>query len=484
MAFSDPHQRFVYSPRRRHGNTANGSPAGKRKRPAEDEADLEDSQLSRNIPTTPRRRRQLSAFPSGTLQNGHPATPLAHDLGLTADGRRSRQTSANLMTPGRAGKTVPLHGGRAETDHVASMLAVWPEEGRSQSVMPVTLTPTGKVSSSSFADPSSITPRRAGGVTGVHSSSTEGPYGGSQQPNEGHSISPRHRGAVSAAVSEGDALAVKVLLGFSNSPTHRQSGQFTPLSLLAEASNGAGDLRERFARATCGTESSSGDIVDRPSNGSTRASQLPRTPSPTPSVTSAVPETPKTPNTSSAFAYSEYVNVSPSPQPRNRGPSGRCIKFPEGSGWDDVDQEDHATANYFMSPSMAASTRRSRRSSHAEQNLTPGPMLSRTPPRSHASQGFSTPRRERQTTAEGENWLHSYGGVYTPLRRHHASIALPLNAGFVSPVLKQTPAFTDVASALFMSHIGSRMISSSPNLRDHGRKRSNVTSDLSAHNAA
>ncbi|PWN24906.1 hypothetical protein BDZ90DRAFT_234518 [Jaminaea rosea] len=305
--------------------------------------------------------------------------------------KRRRIDVDSLPPPPRLaqGQESRYHEGREETDRVAGVLAALADErnrltpSSARGSRPPTtptqpqrlpITPTRHQDSpgGTFADPSSITPRRARVNTNNANSSTSGPGAPPVTPH-----------------TEGDALAANVLLGFASSPQPQQGHQSqatghghpgTP-SLLDSlerrkstaptwgrnvggggGGGGGGTLFEAchsgvlqpaakispptysyggHSRSHTGPSASSSrprlPTVDESSTSPAQQEQ-PRTPSPTPSSHSVL-STPRTPHTTSnCFAYSEFVNVSPSPQPRSRGPSAsgaRFVSFADGDGWDD-----------------------------------------------------------------------------------------------------------------------------------------------------
>lgn len=475
MAFSHPHQSFVvYSPKRRGTSQISVSPRRKRQRILQSPGRQEDGRPAVN--TVDSRLEKPIEAPQSTLPNGNPATPLAHDLGLTPHGRRSRQSSANVLTPCRAPRLRVQHSHLYEIDAENDKQCAHESEGQGEQPL-LALTPPRR--KSSFADPSSITPRRAKIVATTHTDQLSARA--NALDGEHFRMTPgssRWAPLPNTPVSEGDALAANVLLGFSNSPTPPQSRKSTPSALTAslERSRDAGSPNRRIlAQPPAQRESARAPDQSEPCGGAKAASPNlakcpPRTPSPTPSVNSVIPETPKTPNTSSAFAYSEFVNVSPSPQPRSRGPSGRFVNFAEGSSWDDHGDDDGDGAattfsSQYMSPTTTGARRDSRRFSAIESVLMAGPLFPHSPALDRASGSHEDRPSERRTPTSLEQ------SIYTPSRRHHTSIALPLNAGFISPILKQRG---KVASPILQPAI------SSSTSRGHSRKRSGVSFDLTS----
>jgi hypothetical protein len=115
----------------------------------------------------------LTPSKHGVLSNGHPATPLAKDLGLMS-GARSRQPSHS--TPHRVRFSSPLQepATNEETDRVAGVLYAISERNKREKAHSqphatlgpafsptLTATTPTKKQEGRFADPSSITPRRA-----------------------------------------------------------------------------------------------------------------------------------------------------------------------------------------------------------------------------------------------------------------------------------------------------------------------------------
>lgn len=415
MAFAHPHQSFVlYQP-----SPGRASPSYSGQKRKHSINDNEDDVLPplRSGPLTPRRKRIPSQNnASGLLPNGHPATPLAQGLGLAGDGRRSRQSSANVSTPRRhpqasSAASRPSHGGREETDRVAGMLAALVDERESR-------TPD-RPASSPFADPSSITPRRA-------------------RP-------PAQSGRM---VSEGDALAANVLLGFSASPARSDPTASTAASPVLPPKSPR--LSQPLNTLT---------PTRQPRSRCTTADGAPRTPSPTPSAASAVPETPRTPNTNAAFAYSDFVNVSPSPRPRSRGTSGRFVDFAEGEGWSEGEEvvDGPGFANHAR--------RRSSRGypwsqqSHQRHVLTPGSHGAQV----HASSAGS-PTLGRRPSRFG---LASDGTSVSPILR-------PVLGGTATPASLPSSS-SSATSSTPTSSSGPRMASLPRN-----RERSMVTFDLTS----
>ncbi|PWN18668.1 hypothetical protein BCV69DRAFT_69813 [Microstroma glucosiphilum] len=203
LAHAHPHQSWLLLGRDERSRSpsldAREGHSGSAKRRRVDEANWSSS--AHQQPLTPSRH--------GVLSNGHPATPLAKDLGLMS-GVRSRQPSHS--TPHRVRFSSPLQepATNEETDRVAGVLyAISERNKREKAQSNATLgpafsptltatTPTRK-QEGRFADPSSITPRRARMAN----------HGGSaiRRP----STPPNH--------DEGDDSSANLLLFLAGSPT-------------------------------------------------------------------------------------------------------------------------------------------------------------------------------------------------------------------------------------------------------------------------
>lgn len=125
-------------------------------------------------------------------------------------------------------------------------------------------------------------------------------------------------------------------------------------------------------------------------------SEAPRTPSPAPTVSSE-PRTPHTPNTA-AFAYSDYLNVSPSPNPRSRVMSANG-RFPSCNGHI-VALEDAMT----WGQAIARSANAGRRTSTVHSNQTP----------TRRRQSSSGHRRHRNDRSDDEDTPNDHAAMLTP----------------------------------------------------------------------
>lgn len=508
LAHAHPHQSWLLLGRdgrsRSPSLDAREAHLGSAKRKRIDEADWSSTG---NQPSTPSRH--------GVLSNGHPATPLAKDLGLMS-GARSRQPSHS--TPHRVRFSSPLQepATNEETDRVAGVLyAISERNKREKAHSDATLgpafsptltatTPTKK-QEGRFADPSSITPRRArmashGGLAirrpstppnhdeGDDSSanlllflagSPNAPEnkrrmlghesGGGLAP--GHSGGHGHAGATPSLLSSLDrrrpsASARKALFDddedglarhrrlpaqSGGSPTPGRSARMLqPSSIIgalrdAKRHEEGGAVKDGSRPASDspitpphsnrlkpmqipsasasgqldgGSSSTSSQPVETPPYTPFKPSQPseelaapsrslspsqvhgrahtrllsgqplppPRTPSPAPSE--SAPRTPHTPNQHAAggagsFAYSEFVNVSPSPKPRSRATSERGVflgRTPK-------------LGSAFASASASAGAGQM----EEEMLLTPGPFSGAV----SSSGGGSVPRRRASATANG-----------------------------------------------------------------------------------
>lgn len=182
------------------------------------------------------------------------------------------------------------------------------------------------------------------------------------------------------------------------------------------------------------------------------AGQVPRTPSPAPTVSSE-PRTPHTPNTA-AFAYSEYLNVSPSPNPGRSRVSSANGRFPSCNGHI-VPLEDAMTWDDAMRANGSASARRgghrtttthnvhstpTRQRQHSSTGattgtmLTPGPILYYPSSPTFTVRGESSRRllraEEQQEQREPDGRRQQGRDTRSPRSESRDSVALPLDAGF------------------------------------------------------
>lgn len=345
-------------------------------------------------PQTPSKRGRLQS-------SGGAPTSLAQGLGITGSGGPRARNPSTHSTPNRVRFSMDAQSSPSlrqapqtseETDRVAEMLVAMADKRKrdqegEESSDHVFSTPTKR--QATWADPSSITPRRAKLAAGPASSTLM------------HRQDSSDAGATSDNDSRKSANLLLYLAGSPNRSSNARSHQRSATSNGEGSSQVASPLARRASMAATPSElepalelkagprttdsrsppitppqsdrlrpavpsrsvaaAGQSEVADTPPatphlaieegsaafvTPSRRRRQFsqnpdgtPRTPSPVPSVSSN-PRTPHTPH-QSAFAYSEFVNVSPSPQPRSRGPSGRFTQdghphFEEGASWDDV----------------------------------------------------------------------------------------------------------------------------------------------------
>lgn len=209
-----------------------------------------------------------SRRPSGRLANGHEATSLAHDLGLVPGASRARPVGhphpafSPPRPPGPHRFADESHDQR-ETDRVAALLAAMADTRTSPAVSNARHS-SGPSNNSSgavtrpngtFADPNSITPRRARTTTGYNVSSSRSVEASSPRLDES---GERTRSSDTGAQDDGgEAAQLLLFLGSSPSPagpsTTRARFPGTTPSLLSSSGEGApaqaGEGARRFARA-------------------------------------------------------------------------------------------------------------------------------------------------------------------------------------------------------------------------------------------